>query len=166
MLSNYCQEFADKYNIKVDGVKKLVPNLNIKTRYVLHYINLQLYVQLALRLTKTYRSLKFKQSQSLKPYIDFNTDKRKEATNSLKKDFFKLMSNSVYGKTIEKIRKRIMVRIVTNAKNYQILVSRQTFVSQKIFSKNLVDIYEIKPILTLSKTIYVGMCILAHILYA
>ena len=66
------------------------------------------------------------------------------------------MDNSVYGKTMENLRKRIKVRLVNNAKNYQKCVSKTSLVSQKIFSKNLFAILEIKPALTRDKRIYVG----------
>ena len=96
----------------------------------------------------------------VKKYIDFNTDKRKNAANSFEKDFFKLMNNSVFGKTMENLRKRISVKLVNNAKDYVKCISKPSFVSQKIFSKNFVAIHEIKPVLTLNKPIYVVSSIL------
>ena len=81
ILSKYCKEIADKYEIKVSNVKKLIPNLGSKTKYVVHYKNLQLYLSLGKKLTKIYRVLKFKQSDWMKKYIDFNTKKRMCATN-------------------------------------------------------------------------------------
>ena len=78
ILSQYCIEIADRYKIKVGDVKKLIPNLGNKTKYVLHYRNLQLYMSLGMRLTKIHRRLEFKQSDWMKRYINFNTEKRKK----------------------------------------------------------------------------------------
>ena len=73
MLSKYCSDIANKYGIKVGGVTKLVPNLRDKVKYVAHYRNLQLYLELAMKSIKIHRILKFKQSNWLKEYIKFNT---------------------------------------------------------------------------------------------
>ena len=106
LLSNHCSSIANEYDIKISGVNKLVPNLGHKNKYVLYHKNLQLYLSLKLKLAKVHRILKFKQSDWLKKYIDFNTEKRENAGNSFGKDFFKLMNNSTFGKTIENLRKR------------------------------------------------------------
>ena len=119
ILSNYCKSIADKYEIKVGDVKKLIPNLGNKTRYVVHYRNLQLYLSLGIKLTKIYRALQFKQSDWMKKYIDFNTKKRMCATNDFEKDF-KLVISSVYGKTMKNLRKRINVRVVNNKRLFKI----------------------------------------------
>ena len=111
-------------------------------------------------LSKVHRILKFKQSDWLKKFVGFNTDKRKNASNNFEKDFFKLMVNSVFGKTMENLRKRICVELINNAKDYARCVSRPSFVSQKIFSKNFVAVHRIKPVLTLNKPICVGFSIL------
>ena len=99
-----------------------------------------------MKLTKIHEVLKFKQSDWMKTYIDFDTEKRKNAANSFQKDLFKLMNNSIYGKTIENLRKKITVRLVNNAKDYLKYVSKPSFPSQKIFSENFVAINEIKHI--------------------
>ena len=97
----------------------------------------------------------------MKKYINFNTGKRKNALNSFEKDFFQLMNNSsVYRKTVENLRKKGKARLVNNAYDYKNNVRKQCFVSQKIFGKSFVAIYEIKPILILDKSIYVGFGIL------
>ena len=73
MLSNYRKKMLIN-EIKVGDVKKLFPDLGNKTNYVVHYKNLQLYLSLGMKLTKTHRIIKFKQSDWMKKYIDFNTE--------------------------------------------------------------------------------------------
>ena len=115
-MSNYCKKIADKYGREVGDLTKLILNLDNKTKYVLHYRNLQLYLSLGMKLTKIHRVLQFKQSDSMKKYIDFNSEKRMNADNDFEKDFFKLIIISIYGKTMENLRKRIGVQLVTNEK--------------------------------------------------
>ena len=109
MLSKYCSDIANKYGIKVGGVNKLVPNIRDKVKYIVHYRNLQLYLELGMKLIKIQKILKFKQSNWLKEYIEFNTQKRTEGKDKFSQNFFKLLINSIYGKSMENIRKRINV---------------------------------------------------------
>ena len=160
MLSNYCQEIADKFKVSTGLVHKLIPTLCDKEKYVIHYRNLQLYTDLGLKITKIHRVLKFNQSPWLKEYIDFNTQKRTNAKNAFEKDFFKLMNNSVFGKTMENIRKRVDVRLVTDENKLLKMAAKPTYVSSKIFNENLVAVHKIKETLTLNRPAYVGMCIL------
>ena len=113
-----------------------------------------------MKLTKGHKISKFKQSHWLKKYIDFNTDKRKTEANSFRKDFFKLINNSVFGKAMENLRKGTSVKLVNNAKDNAKCINNPSFVSQKICIKNCVGIHEIKPVWTLNKLIYVGSSIL------
>ena len=87
ILSDYCKKFADKYGIKVGDVMKLIPHLSDKTNYVLHYRNLQLYLPLGIKLIKFHRVLKFKQSDWMKKYINFNTEKEQMLLIVLEKIF-------------------------------------------------------------------------------
>ena len=160
MLSDYCKKIAEKYRISVGLVSKLIPTLGNKEKYVLHYRNLKLCLNLGLKVTKVHRVLKYDKSPWLKQYIDFNTVKRMNAKNAFEKDFFKLMNNSVFGKTMENIRKRVDVRLVTDKKKFLKLTSKPTYVSSKIFNENLVAVHKIKETLTLNRPAYVGMCIL------
>ena len=96
----------------------------------------------------------------MKKYIDFNTKKGIDAANDFEKDFFKLMINSVYGKRMENLRKRIILGLVNNAEDFLKYTSRSTYIACKIFSENFVAIHEIKPALILNKPIYVGFTVL------
>ncbi|XP_068703881.1 uncharacterized protein [Montipora foliosa] len=157
MLSNYCQEIANKFKVSTGLVHKLIPTLSNKEKCVLHYRNLQLYTDLGLKITKIHRVLKFNQSPWLKEYIDFNTQKRTNAKNAFEKDFFKLMNNSVFGKTMENIRKRVDVRLVTDKNKLSKMAAKPTYVSSKIFNKNLVAVHKIKETLTLNRPAYVAV---------
>ena len=96
----------------------------------------------------------------MRPYIDFNIDKRKESTNESDKNFFKLMNNSLYDKTMENLRKRIKIRVAKNENDITKYTSRPTYVNHSIYGKKLVAIYEKKICLTLNKPIYVGFTVL------
>ena len=122
---NIVKKIADKYEIKVGDVKKLIPNLGNKTNYVLHYRNLQLYFSLGMKLNKVHKVLKFKEPDCMKKFINFNTEKRKNAANDFEKDFIKLMLNSVYRKTIENVRKGMNVQLVNNAESFTSLQVNQ-----------------------------------------
>ena len=124
-----------------------------KNNYAIHYRNLQQCLELGMKLKKIHRILKFKQSDWMRPYIDFDIDKTKESTNEF---FFKLMNNLVYSKTIENLRKRIKIRVVKNSPEFIKYTSRPTCVNWKVFEKNLAVIHEKKISLTLNKLIYVG----------
>ena len=160
MLSDYCKKIATKYNISTGLVHKLIPTLSNKEKYVPHYRNLQMYIDLGLKLKKIHRVLEFDQSPWLTQYIDFNTQKRTQAKNAFEKDFFKLMNNSVFGKTMENLRKRVDLRLVTDEKKLLKMSCKPTYVSSKIFNENLVAVHKIKEVLTLNRPAYVGMCIL------
>ena len=160
MLSPYCKGLKDSGNISSGRVHKLVPNLMNKEKYVLHYRNLQQYLSLGMKLTKIHRVLEFKQKPWMKKYIDFNTEMRKMAKNSFEKDFFKLMNNSNFGKTIENLRKRSNIRLETDPKHLIKLTKKPTYVSSKIFDENLEGIQMKNISLLLNKPSYVGFSIL------
>ena len=107
MLSKYCSNIVDKYDIEMGGVNKLFPNLGNKSKYILHYRNRQQYLLLRMKLVDVHRILEFKQ----KKHTDFNKDKTKNAVSSLEKYFQKLMNNSAYGKAIENLKEKSKSRI-------------------------------------------------------
>ena len=96
----------------------------------------------------------------MKPYIDFNIQKRKEATNEADENHFKLLSNAVCSKTMGNMRKRIKIRIIKKEKYFIRYASRSTYINHDIFSKRLIAIYEKKEQLTLNKPIYVRCTVL------
>ena len=144
----------------VNKVEKLIPNLNDKVKYVVHHETLKVYESLGLKVTKIYRGITFEESAWLKPYIDLNTNLRAKASNDFEKDFFKLMNNSVFGKTMENIRKRVDVRLVTNKKDAKKLISKPNYQHRTIFCENLIAIHMKKTKIVFDKPVYLGMCIL------
>ncbi|GBM47569.1 hypothetical protein AVEN_90276-1 [Araneus ventricosus] len=146
--------------IKYTPSTKLVPNLKDKKNYITYYKNLQFYLKHGLKLEKVHKILRFQQKPWLKKYIMFNTEQRKNSKSAFEKDFFKLMNNSVYGKTMENIRNRVDVQLVNDEKKAQKLVAAPTFKRFKIFDNELVGVERVKKFLTLDKPIYVGFVIL------
>lgn len=160
MLSPYPTQLAQELQKKPGSVSNLVPNLYNKEKYILHYRNLKLYLQLGMELTKINRILQFKQAAWLKSYIDLNTAKRARARNGFEKDFFKLMNNSVFGKTMENIRKHMNVELVTEPKKMRKYVVKPTFQYAKEFSEDLAAVNMMRERLVLKKPVYTGFAVL------
>ena len=146
--------------IVVNKVSKLIPNLGDKKKYVLHYENLKQYLKLGFKLTHIHSGIKFKESPWLEKYISLNTKLRTEAKNDFEKDFFKLMNNSVFGKTMENIRNRVDIKLVNNKKQAEKLSAKPNYKHCNIFSEDLVAIHMKKTKLDFDKPVYLGMCIL------
>ena len=144
-----------------NGVEKLIPNLRDKTKYVIHYKNLIQCLKAGMKLKKIHRGIKFIESEWMKPYIEMNTNLRTKAKNNFEKDFYKLMNNSVFGKTMENIRNRVNVKLVNTQERLKKLTAKPNLKSPpKIFSENLVSVHLKKTSLTMNKPVYLGMCIL------
>ena len=146
--------------MKINKTEKLVSTFLPKTYHVLHYKNLKQYLEEGMILKKVHRGISFYQSTWMEPYIRKNTELRKEAKNAFEKDFFKLMNNSVSGKTIENIRKRQNVKLMDNKKKALKLSSEPNFDRATIFDKHLVAIHMKKTEVYFNKPIYVGQAIL------
>ena len=131
----YPEELHDLHNdyplapevMKIGKVNKLTPNFNKKTKYVLHHRNLKQYFGLGMKLTEIHRVISFKQSKWLAPYIALNTQLRTAAKNDFEKDFFKLMNNSVFGKTMENIRNRVNIKLITSEEKTLKLIAKPSF---------------------------------------
>ena len=146
--------------INVDGVGKLISHFKPRSHYVVHYLNLKKYLEMGMRLTDVHRGIPFYESPWMKPYITKNTELRKTASNSFEKDFLKLMNNSVFGKTIENIRKRQNIILVGDRKKAVKLTTRPNFDRVTIFDRKLVAVHMKKTEVYFNKPVYVGQAIL------
>ena len=123
--------------LKINKSTKLVCNVQDKKKYVVHIVALKQALNHGLKFTKVHKIIQFHQEAWLKPYIDLNTKLRKEAKNDFEKDFFKLMNNAVFGKTMENIRKHRDIKLVTSDKQRSILVSEPNYHTSKHISEDL-----------------------------
>ena len=146
--------------MEINGVEKLVPKVSDKKNYVIHIQALNQTLQHGLRLDGIHRAIEFDQSPWLKTYIDFNTQLRMAATNGFEKDFFKLMNNSVFGKTMENIRKHRNIGLVTTEEKYLHTVMKPNFKSGVLFGENLMGCEMGKIKVVMNKPVYLGQAIL------
>ena len=131
----------------------------IKKNYVVHIKSLKQALYHELKLKKIYRIIEFNQGGWVKPYIDRNTELKKSAKNDFKKDFFKLMNNSVFGKTMENIRKHRNIKLVTIDKKRNKLVSEPNYHTINYISEDLSIIEMNKTKAKMNKPIYLGLSI-------
>ena len=144
----------------INGVEKLVPNLYYKKRYVIHIRALDQALRHGLVLERIHRAIEFRQSAWMKEYIDFNSRLRTAAANDFEKDFYKLMNNSVFGKTMENIRKHRNIKLVNNREEYLWTVMKPNFKSGTLFGPNLLGCEMGKIKVVMNKPIYLGQAIL------
>ena len=164
----YPKELHDSHNdlpfmcerMKINGVEKLIPNLYDKKRYIIHIRALDQALKHGLALERIHKAIEFKQLAWMKEYIDFNTKLRTAATNDFEKDFYKLMNNSVFGKTMENIRKHRNIKLVTNREAYLKLVMKPNFKSGVRFGENLMGCEMGKIKVVMNKPVYLGQAIL------
>ena len=135
-------------------------NLYDKNNYVAHIRSLKQALDHGLILKKVHRAIRFNQEASLKKYIDMSTELRKQAKNDFEKDFVKLMNNSVFGKTMENLRKHRDIKLVTTDKKRNYLVSEPNYHTTKYFSENLLTIEMKKIKLKMNKPVYLELSIL------
>ena len=160
MLAPIQTEMKNNHDIKVGEINKLIPNLLPKKNYIVHYRNLKYYLSKGWILTKANRILESKQGPWMKRYIDFNTKRRKEATNEADKNLFKLFNNAVYGKTMENMTKRMKIRVIITEKEFLKYASRPTYINRNIYGKNVLQFIRKKEVLKLNKALHVACAIL------
>ena len=142
---------------KVNKVEKLICSIEDKEKYVIYIRVLKEALNRGFVLRKVHNVIQFNQEDWLKPYIDMNTKLRKEAKNEFEKDFFKLMNNSVFGKTMENVRKHRDIKLVTTDEKRNKLVSEPNYHTTKCFSENLLAIEMKKTKVKMNEPIYSGM---------
>ena len=146
--------------MKINKCTKITCTIQNKENYVIHIRALKQVINHGIELTKVHRTSEFDQEAWIKPYIDMNTDLRKQAKNGFEKDFFKLMNNSVFGKTMENVRNHRDIKIVTTDKRRSILASEPNYDSTKYISKDLLIMKMKKTEVKMNKPIYLGQAIL------
>ena len=146
--------------MEINKCKKLFCNLSNKKKYVIHVNSLKQALNHGLKLKKIHRVIEFNQKEWLKPYIDMNTELRKAATNDFEKDLFKLMNNSVFGKTMENIRKHRDIKLVTTDKKRSKLVSEPNYNTINLILEDLSIIEMKKTKVKMNKPIYLDLSIL------
>ena len=164
----YPRELHDLHNnlpfmcekIRVSGVEKLVPNLQDKKKYVIHVKTLKQALDHGLVLQKIHRVIQFKQSAWMKEYTEFNTRLRMVAKNDFKKDFYKLMNNSVFGKTMENIRKHRDIKLVNNKEDYSKQVMKPNFKGGVLMGADLMSCEMGKVKVKMNKPVHLGQAIL------
>src|SRR5437764_4677669 len=166
-LSPYNEELVNNLDGgRFSKTEKLVPHLGPRKDYIIHYLELQYYVKLGMVVDKVSEILSFDQTNWLAPYIAFNTEKRQGAKNAFEKDFFKLMNNSVYGKTMENVRKYQDVKLMKmnnewDEKAFLKKVSKPSFKYGRPMGDSLVGAHMGKASVTLNKPIIVGASVLS-----
>ena len=146
--------------MKIDKRKKLVCNLRNNKKYVVHARSLKQALKHGLKLKKVHKIIEFNQEAWVKPYIDMNTELRKIAKNDFEKDFFKLMNNAVFGKTMENVRKHRDIKLVTTDKKRSKLVSEPNYHTMNYISEDLSIIEMKRTKVKMNKPIYLGLSIL------
>ena len=161
MLSPYQLQMKESLGLKSSNrIAKLIPNFYPKHKYVLHYRNLKFYLEQGLILTKIHRVIRFEQKPWIRPYIEFNTRKRQEATSSSGKDFFKFMNNSMFGKTMENLRKQCQIKLASSAKTAHNYVAKPNFQSFHQINEELVAIRMRQVRIKWDKPSFTGACVL------
>ena len=139
---------------------KLVGTLYPKEKYVIHIQMLKFVVSLGVVVTKIRRVLRFYQKPILRKYMRLNSRLRRQATNAFERNQYKLMNNSIFGKSLQNNRKHLNISLVTQWKQAQRLIAKPNFHRASVFGKDLVAIHMKKTSVTLNQPIYIGFTVL------
>ena len=161
-MSDYQKRLMKDLDLKPPDSEKLLLTLEDKSNYVVHYRNLQFYLKQGMKLKRVHRVLEFEQECWMEPYIRMNTEFRKNAKSNFEKNFYKLMNNSLFGKTMENLRNRVDIKIVRSNETDKIrkLVASPLYSRHVMFSNDLFGMDMRKGRLLLNKPVYTGMTIL------
>ena len=146
--------------MKINGVEKLIANLYYKRKYITHIRALKQALDHGSVLERIHRCIRFKQSPWMKEYMDFNTRLRTAAKNDSEKDFYKLMNNSVFGKTMENIRRHQNIKLLNNKEEYLKTVMKPNFKSGTLLGPDLIRCEMGKVKVVMNKPVYLGQAIL------
>ena len=161
MFTDFMKQMWPKEDKK--GGVRLTPNLYDKENYVVHYKQLKFALRHGFILTKVHRIISFEQSSWLKSYIEFNTEKRKEAANEHNNFgvlLYKLANNVIFGKSMENLRDRMKVRIASNKHMARKLVAKSSFKRHAVIRPDLVVVQCAIENLKLNRPVYTGFTVL------
>ena len=160
--NNICTQRGKPFSERYISTEKLLLTVENKYHYVVHYVLLKYYLQKGLILQKIHRAIQFTQKKWLEPFISANTEKRSSAQTTFEKDYYKLRSNSVFGKTMENVRKHQTYKLVNTPERLQHATADLRALDCDIFSENLVGIKCFKTKVLLDKPVYVGQAVLDY----
>lgn len=160
-LSPVARNICDKLNLKSSiNTPKLMATLQPRRNYVLHYRNLQFYLKKGMVLKGVHKILSFKQKPIMRDYIQFNSQRRAESNNDFDVNFYKFLSNSLFGKTMERVDKRTIIRLVSDIKSYTNYVAKVTFLNAKIVNDDLVSVEMKRSRIIADRPVFLGFTIL------
>ena len=154
------EQWASMTRRAYKGCEKLLLTQWDKQRYVVHGRMLQYYLRKGMRVVKIHRAVSFRQTAFLEPYIRYNSERRQQATNSFEKDYYKLRNNSLFGKTLESVRRRLSFTLCNEADKLVRLASKPSYLNRYIFTEDLVGVHLAKDRVYLNKPVFIGQAVL------
>ena len=166
MFSDFMKEYHKDLRVlgqpKYKPCRKLLMTQYNKENYLAHFTILKFYLQMGMILSKVHRIIKFRQKPFFKLYIDTNSEKRAASKNAFQKDYYKYKNNSLFGKTMEDVRKRINYKLVNDENKLEKLASSPLFLDRDIIDEEIVGVKMMKAEVELCKPIYIGQAVLDY----